>query len=127
MRDYEEIWVWLASVNLGLNDEADCRLRRHFFEKPIIRRDGFPKKIARFLLGEIELEELLESAKSDDPVKTKDRVSVAAFYSAQVCLMAEGREAIANQLLDLCLKMGLRSSYEYHAAAIQKIVLAERL
>ena len=126
-KDYSEIWLWLSLVNLGRLDEANARLRSHFFGKSRKREPSFVGRIAQLLLFEINFIELNGYAKSGDPITTKGQLCEAAFYAAQLLLLAEGKEDKVVHLRDTCLTTAIRNSYEYKAAAIQKVILAERL
>ena len=127
MRNYAEIWIWLSSVNLGQFEEANARIRSHFFRKSSKGEFRYTQRIAQFLLGEIELSELVDFADADDPVTKRGRLCEAAFYSAQIALLMKGKDGWAKLLIDRCLETGAWNFYEYKAAAIQKVVLSERL
>ena len=126
-RDYVEIWLWFASVRLGQLEEANARIRNHFFGQSGKGKFRYTQRIAQFLLGEIEFSELVDFADADDPLTKRGQLCEAFFYSAQIALLMEGKEEWAKLLLDRCLETGVWNFYEYRAAAIQKIVLSERL
>ena len=126
-RDYVEIWLWFTSVHLGHLDEANARIREHFFGKSRKGKPTYAHQITRFLLQEIEFSQLVDSADADDPVIERGQLCEAAFYSAQIALLMKDMEESVKLLLDKCLATGVWYSYEYKAAAIQKVVLSERL
>ena len=126
-RDFAEIWIWFASVNLGQFEEANARLRDHFFGERSERESDYAQRIARFLLQEIEFSELVDSARAGEPSTERGLLCEATFYSAQIALLSAGMEEEARVLLDKCLATGVWYFYEYQAAAIQKVVLSERL
>ena len=127
IRDYAEIWLWLSSVNLGQFEEANARIRNHFFGESSKGKFRYTQRIAQFLLGEIEFSELVDFADADDPVTKRGRLCEAAFYGAQVVFLTKDKEESAKLLLDGCLATGAWNFYEYKAAAIQKVILSERL
>ena len=127
VHDYAEIWIWFASVNLGQFEEANARLRDHFFGERSQRDPDYAHQIVRFLLQEIEFSELVDSARAGEPSTERGRLCEATFYSAQLAILAKDMEESAALLLDRCLATGAWGFYEYRAAAIQKVLLSGRL
>ena len=114
-------------MRLGQLEEANARIHNHFFGQSGKGKFRYTQRIAQFLLGEIEFSELVDFADADDPLTKRGQLCEAFFYSAQIALLMEGKEEWAKLLLDRCLETGVWNFYEYRAAAIQKIVLSERL
>ena len=98
-RDYTEIWLWYTGVNLGQFEEANARIRQHFFEESSKRKPSYARRIARFLLQEITLAELVELGSADDPITRRGQNCEASFYGAQVALFMKDMDESAKLLL----------------------------
>ena len=126
-RGYTEIWLWYTTVNLGQFEEANARIRQRFFGESSKRKPSYLRHIARFLLQEITLVELVELASANDPITRGGQLCQASFFAAQVALLMEDMDESAKLLISKCLGTGAWNFYEYRAAAIQRVILSERL
>jgi len=84
------LWLYLARLRLGENDAARTDLQKTFARDD---KDAWPTPVARYFLGKLDEEELLEEAREDKP-RARGQVCVAKTMMAErAAAMGEAERA----------------------------------
>lgn len=125
-KDYVNLWLWLTHSRRNEPEKAQLGLQKYLKKRSQRETGDWYEEIAHFLLGEIDEENLLTAAVSQDQKLEKEQLCEAYFYAAQIHLLNNDKAGAAS-LLRLCLATGIVDFYEFKGAKLQMLLLEKEL
>ncbi len=120
LRDKAFLWLYLAQSRGGLDAAAD--LKKNAAHLDLVK---WPGPILRLYLGDLQPQDLLQSAQDPDPQKTAEHVCEANFYMGENSTV-QGKRAEATAQLHKALDTCPRNFIE-HSAAQSELARLEKL
>lgn len=113
--EYAALYAWIARVRLGRADQAEALLRTDLANDAFGWRH-WPRRLAAFLLGEMDEETILELSREEQDGNTaQEQRCEALYYAGWKRLLAGDRDGAAD-LLRQCAAIPLTRFYEWNSA-----------
>ena len=120
-KDYSQLRIWLIRARLGERDAATRDLAQFLKGR---KADDWPRKIIRFLLGELPEVDFLKAAESENAKTDRERKCEASFYVGTRSLI-EGDKDKAKEYFQKCLDSGVKTFFE-HRSALAELTAIEK-
>jgi tetratricopeptide (TPR) repeat protein len=120
--DYAQLFRWLAYAHSQQREQANTSLSEYARRRTPRGNDDWPGTLIDFMLGKLNVEDVMKAAESSNEFRQRDRLCEAHFYAAQWHLLT-GDQNQAIPLFEKCIESGQTQFYEYHAAnaALKKL------
>lgn len=115
LQDYPRIRIWLARARLGERDAATKQLAEYLKSR---KADDWPKRVMRFLAGELPAEEFLAEAESKD-AKTDRQQKCEAYFYVGARGRIDGDKDKAREYFRKCLETDVKNFLEYTSATAE--------
>jgi len=119
VKDYPQLRIWLIRARLGERDAATRELAQFLKGR---KADDWPRKIMRFLIGELPEAEFLKAAESENAKTDGERKCEATFYVGSRSLI-DGDKDKAKEYFQQCLDTGVKTFAEYRSASAELTAL----
>jgi len=114
-KDYDKLRIWLIRARLGERDPATRELSEYLKGR---KADDWPRKIMRFLIGELPEVEFLKGAESEDAKVDSEQRCEAYFYVGTHSLI-NGDKDKAKEYFQKCIDTGMKTFAEYRSASAE--------